>query len=72
MEQILSEVKELRLKDTVVVRKLPMDQRGSDNLRAIREHLITEIKARNGEDVRLSMPATIHLVLADYRKLKGI
>lgn len=68
----MSKVTEYRLKDTVVSRKLPMTQEGSDNIRKIREYMVREIKNRRGEDVKLSIPAVIHLMAEDYIKLKGV
>lgn len=72
MDNSMSETQVLRLDSPVVVRKVPMTAQGSDMLRAIRafqQELYTKAK---GKEVAIPYPVCIHMMMADYCKLKGI
>lgn len=72
MENVMKEVKVLRLDSPVVVRKVPMTDFGSDMLRAIRHFQIDAYKRNKGQDVEIPYPVCIHMMMTDYCRLKGI
>lgn len=71
MENMI-EMNNLRLEKPVVVRKMPMTQKGCDMLRAIREYQVGELTRQKGLNVSLPFPTSLHLMLVDYCKMKGI
>lgn len=62
----------IKLENPVVVRKVPMSQKGCDLLRAIRKYQVDQFKEQKGVDIEISFPTSIHLLLVDYAKIKGI
>lgn len=72
MDNSMNEVKVLRLENPVVVRKVPMTDFGSDMLRAVRKYQTEAYKSAKGQDVEIPYPVSIHMMLSDYCKLKGI
>lgn len=72
MDNSMSEKKILRLDQPVVVRKVPMTALGSDMLRSIREYQMEGYKKKTGQEAVIPYPVSIHMVLADYCKIKGI
>lgn len=72
MDNSMNEVKVLRLDSPVVVRKVPMTDFGSDMLRAVRRFQTEKYEEAKGQKVEIPYPVCIHMMLADYCKLKGI
>lgn len=74
MENInsIKESRNLKLEAPVVIRKVPMTAAGCDMLRAIRKYQTEQLEKQQGISVDIPFPTAIHLVLADYCKLKGI
>lgn len=68
----MNEVKVLRLDSPVVVRKVPMTDFGSDMLRAVRKFQTDAYQKSKGVSVEIPYPVSIHMMLSDYVKLKGI
>lgn len=68
----MNEVKVLRLDSPVVVRKVPMTDYGSDMLRAVRKFQTEAYEKAKGVSVEIPYPVSIHMMLSDYVKLKGI
>ncbi|WHS68343.1 hypothetical protein [Salmonella phage PKM.Hi.22.6] len=68
----MKEVKVLRLENPVVIRKVPMTDLGSDMLRAVRAYQIGLYEEQKGVKVAIPYPVSIHMMLADYCRLKGI
>lgn len=60
------EVKKILLDDVAVVRKIPMSEKGCDNLRAAQKYLVDGLSARLGKPVELPYPTVINMVLADF------
>ena len=71
-QSTFKETRNLRLENPVVVRKVPMTARGCDMLRTIRDYQVTQFKTQKGVDVEIQFPTAIHLLMADYCKIKGI
>lgn len=72
MDNSMKEVKTLRLENPVVVRKVPMTDLGSDMLRAVRDYQTQVYEEAKGTKVSIPFPVSIHMMLADYCKIKGI
>lgn len=72
MDNSMNEVKVLRLDSPVVVRKVPMTDFGSDMLRAVRKFQTDAYQKSKGVSVEIPYPVSIHMMLSDYVKLKGI
>ncbi|AVJ48182.1 hypothetical protein NDAWWUGD_CDS0113 [Salmonella phage SeKF_80] len=72
MDNSMKEVKMLRLDNPVVVRKVPMTDFGSDMLRAVRDYQVRLHEEQKGVKVAIPYPVSIHMMLADYCRLKGI
>ena len=72
MNSEMSEKKSITLEGTVVCRKVPMTSRGCDMLRAIRDHISGAMAERHGHEYDLSFPVVIHMMMAEYCKMKGI
>lgn len=68
----MKEVKVLRLDNPVVLRKVPMTDFGSDMLRAVRDYQVNLHKEQKGIEVSIPYPVAIHMMLADYCRMKGI
>lgn len=68
----MKEVKVLRLENPVVIRKVPMTDLGSDMLRAVRAYQVDLYEEQKGVRVAIPYPVSIHMMLADYCRLKGI
>ena len=70
----LKENRQLLLKDIVVVRKIPMTEKGCDMLRAIRQYQIDELQKDDNsmQNVSIPFPTSLQLLMADYCKLRGI
>ncbi len=60
------EVKKILLDDVAVVRKIPMSEKGCDNLRAIQKYLVDGLSAKMGKPVELPYPTVINMVLAEF------
>ena len=56
----------IRLKETVVTRKIPMTEETCTSLRKIRTAFQLKIKNELGEEVELSFPVVIDLLVRDY------
>lgn len=67
-----TEVRNLRLDNPVVVRKVPMTAHGCQMLRAIRDYQVEQLSQQQGLNVELQFPSAIHLMMVDYCKIKGI
>jgi hypothetical protein len=65
MSKETPEVKVLTLDNPVVTRRVPMNEKGCDNLRAIQTDLVTKYKDKYGIDVVIPFPTVIHMVLAE-------
>ncbi|UIW10519.1 hypothetical protein PQC38_gp043 [Aeromonas phage BUCT695] len=72
MDNSMNEVKVLRLDTPVVTRRVPMTDYGSDMLRAIREYQEGVYEKTKGTKPQIPYPVSIHMMMADYCKLKGI
>lgn len=72
MDNSVNDVKVLRLDKPVVVRKVPMTDFGSDMLRAVRQFQTEAWERSKGERVEIPYPVSIHMMMSDYCKLKGI
>lgn len=75
MEKIEKEISEkpaLRLSKTVVRRSVPMNEEGSDRLRAVRDYFAKRLKDEKGIDYDVPYPVCIHMVLREFCELKGI
>lgn len=72
MKSEMSEKKVLKLEDTVVCRKVPMTARGCDMLRAIRDHQVDALLKAKGVEYDVTFPVSIHMMMTDYIKIKGI
>lgn len=66
------EVKKILLDDVAVVRKIPMSEKGCDNLRAIQKYLVDGLSQRMGKPVELPYPTVINMVLADFVQRNNI
>lgn len=67
-----NEVRNLRLDNPVVVRKVPMTAHGCNMLRAIREYQLSHLRTQEGLEVELPFPSVFHLMMVDYCNTKGI
>lgn len=72
MDNSMNEVKVLRLEAPIVVRKVPMTEAGSTMLRRVREYQADAYYKARGVKVEIPFPVSIHMMLSDYCKLKGI
>jgi len=66
------ETRILKLDSPVVVRKVPMTSRGCSSLRAIRDYQKRMYKEKNGVDVEIPFPTSLHLMMEDYLRLLNI
>lgn len=66
------EVRKLLLDDVAVIRKIPMSNRGCDNLRAAQRYLVDGLSKKLNAPVEIPFPMVIHMVLASFVKEKGI
>jgi hypothetical protein len=69
MKSETKETRSLKLDLPVVVRKVPMTKVGCSALRAIREYQIALYNEKNGADVDIPFPTSIHLMMMDYCRL---
>lgn len=72
MEQEVSKKQVLKLAQTVVSRSVPMTERGSDMLRAARDHIVDDLLKETGVEYTAPFPVVIHMVLKEYCELKGL
>lgn len=72
MEQEVSKKQTLKLAQTVVRRSVPMTEKGSDMLRAARDHIVDELFKETGVAYEAPFPVVFHMVLKDYCEMKGI
>lgn len=66
------ETRNLRLENPIVVRKVPMTAKGCDMLRAIRNYQVQQLLDQEGLEVEIQFPTSIHMMMTDYCKIKGI
>ena len=62
----------IEIKDIVVVRSVPFNEEGCDQLRAVRSALEAELSELYGEKIRLPFPTVISLMLNEYVNTRGI
>lgn len=65
-------VQNLRLENTIVVRKVPMNEQGCNMLRAIRDFQKDFLKQKEGLEVEIPFPTSFHMLMQDYCSIKGI
>lgn len=66
------EVTKILLEDVAVVRKIPMSNKGCDNLRAAQKYLVDGFTRIKGGPVEIPFPMVIHMVLAEFVKIKNL
>lgn len=68
----MTEKPAVKLNDVIVHRKVPMNAQGCDMLRAIRDFQVESLRKSKGVEYSVPFPSSIHLMMADYCKIKGI
>lgn len=68
----MTEKPSVKLNDVIVHRKVPMNADGCDMLRAIRDFQVEAFSKSKGVEYSIPFPSSIHLMMADYCKIKGI
>lgn len=66
------EVRKLLLDDVAVIRKIPMSNKGCDNLRAAQRYLVDGLSKKLNAPVEIPFPMVIHMVLAFFIKENNI
>lgn len=68
----MTEKPSVKLNEVIVHRKVPMNAQGCDMLRAIRDFQVEALSKSKGVEYSIPFPSSIHLMMADYCKIKGI
>ena len=67
----MKDKRQLLLKNIVVVRKIPMTEKGCDMLRAIRQYQVEQLQ-ESMPNVSIPFPTSFQLLMDDYCKLRDI